>query len=148
MAVFAYETGNELEGPVSRDKAVPTAWVRDLARLIKQLAPRKLVVDGTYGISEAHLAVDEVDIYSNHGYPADAAKLRADIDLAAGAGKAFFAGEYDWTSGDSLEAYYAVIEESPAACGDAFWSLFGRNPPDCDVSFTFASCVLACPGAQ
>ncbi|KAK7746195.1 hypothetical protein SLS62_009485 [Diatrype stigma] len=139
-AIFAYETGNELEGPVSRDKDVPAAWVQDLARLLKDLAPRKLVVDGTYGVSEAHLAIDEVDIYSDHGYPADAAKLRADIDLAAGAGKAFFAGEYDWTNLGSLEAYYAVLEGSggeesgkPAACGDAFWSLFGRNVPDCDT---------------
>ena len=116
---------------------MPVTWVRDLARLVKDLAPTKLFVDGTYGVSEAHLAIDEVDIYSDHGYPIDVAKLRANIELVAAAGKTFFAGEYDWTGqrgGAPLEDFYRVLEESPAACGDAFWSLFGRNLPDCDVS--------------
>ncbi|RYP93469.1 hypothetical protein DL770_000353 [Monosporascus sp. CRB-9-2] len=65
--------------------------------------------------------------------PVDPGELRSDIELVTSADKAFFfAGKYDWRGqgGDPLEAFYRVIEESPAAAGGAFWSLFGRNIPD------------------
>lgn len=57
--------------------------------------------------------------------------------------KSYFAGEYDWVGsaddgatprGDSLGDWFKVIEQSPVAVGDAFWSLFGHNVPDCSVS--------------
>ena len=57
--------------------------------------------------------------------------------------KSYFAGEYDWVGsaddgatprGDSLADWFKVIEQSPVAVGDAFWSLFGHNVPDCTVS--------------
>lgn len=57
--------------------------------------------------------------------------------------KSYFAGEYDWVGsaddgvtprGDSLTDWFKVIEQSPVAVGDAFWSLFGHNVPDCTVS--------------
>lgn len=57
--------------------------------------------------------------------------------------KSYFAGEYDWVGsaddgvtprGDSLPDWFKVIEQSPVAVGDAFWSLFGHNVPDCTVS--------------
>ena len=79
--IFAYETGNELEGPVSRDLDVPVAWVSEIGKLIKSLAPMKLLVDGTYGVSSAHLAIPEVDILSNHGYPISVSKLKSDLAL-------------------------------------------------------------------
>lgn len=79
--IFAYETGNELEGPVSRDLAVPVAWVSEIGKLLKSLAPTKLVVDGTYGVSREHLDIPEVDIYSNHGYPVSVTKLKSDLAL-------------------------------------------------------------------
>ncbi|RYP54970.1 hypothetical protein DL768_000286 [Monosporascus sp. mg162] len=89
QAIFAYETGNELEGPASRDIDLPADWPR------------------------------------------------SDIELVTSVDKAFFfADEYDWRGqgGDPLEAFYRVIKESPAAAGDVFRSLFGRNLPDCNVS--------------
>lgn len=61
----------------------------------------------------------------------------------AAANRSYFAGEYDWlgskdggatSDGDSLAECFSVIEESPVAVGDAFWSLFGHNVPDCTVS--------------
>lgn len=79
--IFAYETGNELEGPVSRDLDVPVAWVSEIGKLLKSLAPKKLVVDGTYGVSKAHLDVPELDIFSNHGYPVSVSKLQSDLSL-------------------------------------------------------------------
>ena len=57
--------------------------------------------------------------------------------------KTYFAGEYDWTVGynggrssstpDALAEFFKEIEKSPVAGGDAFWSLFGHNAPDCKV---------------
>lgn len=67
--IFAYETGSELGGPVFGDRNVPAAWVRDIAGLVKELAPGKLVVDGTYGLSEEQLGVQEVGVFSDHLYP-------------------------------------------------------------------------------
>lgn len=41
--IFAYETGNELLGPVWGDMNSPAAWVQDIAKYVKSLAPQKLV---------------------------------------------------------------------------------------------------------
>jgi mannan endo-1,4-beta-mannosidase len=116
----------------------PADWVRDIARFVKGLAPQKLLFDGTYGINKTHLSIKEVDVFSDHFYPVDTKKLQAGLSAVQGAGKVYFAGEYDWlgnSGGDSLESFFQIIENSPAAGGDAFWSLFGRNGPDCNVSF-------------
>ncbi|KAK6865885.1 glycoside hydrolase [Apiospora arundinis] len=134
--IFAYETGNELLGPVWGDMDCPADWVADMAKFVKGLAPQKLFVDGTYGVNKTHLAIDEVDIFSNHYYPVDTAKLQADLDLVEGAGKAYFAGEYSWVGPDdagtkNMTAFFDIIEKSTVAVGDAFWSLFGRNLPNC-----------------
>jgi len=162
--IFAYETGNELLGPVWGDKDVPAAWVADVGRLVKTLAPRKLFVDGTYGVNASHLAVDEVDVFSNHYYGPSTDKLEYDLDYGAAPGpscgcvpdcadvgavssvnKTYFAGEYDWTGGppdkrvdpktDPMARWFAALEASPYVAGDAFWSLFGRNIPNCNASF-------------
>jgi mannan endo-1,4-beta-mannosidase len=62
--------------------------------------------------------------------------------IVASANKSYFAGEYDWIGsadggitprGDSLDDWFKVIEQSPVAVGDTFWSLFGHNVPDCTV---------------
>lgn len=52
--------------------------------------------------------------------------------------KPYFAGEYTWlgdgtTSDADLVAWFREIEAGPRVAGDAFWSLFGRNVPDCSV---------------
>ncbi|KAF2453838.1 glycoside hydrolase superfamily [Lineolata rhizophorae] len=135
--IFAYETGNELGGPVFQDKAVPVAWTREIAQFVKELAPRKLVVDGTYGVKEGALAIEEVDIYSNHYYPVDNAKLSADLETVGEAGKVYFAGEYDWSDA-GLDSWLSLIEErqgmdEPVIAGDQFWSLFGHDVPDCST---------------
>jgi mannan endo-1,4-beta-mannosidase len=79
--IFAYETGNELNGPVWGDMDVPTTWLHEISAYVKSLAPKKLVVDGTYGVNKTHLSVPEVDIFSDHYYGVSLSKAKADLDL-------------------------------------------------------------------
>ncbi|ORY65935.1 glycoside hydrolase superfamily [Pseudomassariella vexata] len=133
--IFAYETGNELSGPVWGDMNCPGSWVEDIVKFVKGLAPAKLFVDGTYGINKTHLGIEEADIFSDHFYPVDTTKLRQGIAAVGGASKAYFAGEYDWIGGqaENLASFFDIIEKSSMACGDTFWSLFGRNLPNCSA---------------
>lgn len=100
-------------------------------------------MDGTYGINATHFAVDEVDIFSDHFYPPDNARLQRGIDLVATSGRTYMAGEYDWTgnvaSASPLESFFAIIEDRqknttapPVAIGSQFWSLFMHNVPNCN----------------
>lgn len=134
------ETGNELSGPNFGDEYVPNSWTLEIANYIKSLAPNKLIMDGTYGINETHFELGVVDIYSDHFYPLSVSKLNAGIALVAEAKRTYFAGEYGWTGqngGDSLPAFFAAIEaaaakkNNPVIMGDAFWSLFMHNVPNC-----------------
>lgn len=79
--IFAYETGNELCGPVWGDMNVPASWVQQIGAYVKSLAPKKLFVDGTYGVNREHLSIAEVDIFSDHYYPISLSKLKGDLAL-------------------------------------------------------------------
>ncbi|KAK2589948.1 hypothetical protein QQS21_012370 [Conoideocrella luteorostrata] len=138
--IFAFETGNELSGPIFRDMNIPIPWTTDIARFVKSLAPQKLIMDGTYGINKSHLAIKEVDIYSDHFYPTNIDQLQSGIDLVASAGKTYMVGEYDWTgnvaSATPLKTFLGVLEsrqklKDPVAVGSQFWSLFMHNVPNC-----------------
>ncbi len=147
--IFAYETGNELSGPHFGDKDVSVAWTQEIAQYIKKLGPKKLVVDGTYGINATHFSIPEIDIYSDHFYPLSNSKLEAGIAAVAAANRVYIAGEYDWTGlngratpqGDTPASFYKIIEdhqksEDPVVAGDLLWSLFMHNAPDCMVSYS------------
>lgn len=137
--IFAYETGNELGGPIFGDEDVPVSWTSEISAYIKQLAPNKLVIDGTYGINLTHLDISTVDIYSDHYYPLNLTKLTDDIAKVGAANKVYIAGEYDWTGNipsPSLQSFYDIIEAQqnmtkPVIAGDLFWSLFMHDVPDC-----------------
>ncbi|GAB7348502.1 hypothetical protein MBLNU459_g6905t1 [Dothideomycetes sp. NU459] len=141
--IFAYETGNELGGPVFGDEDVPVSWTSEISAYIKQLAPNKLVIDGTYGVNSTHLEIDTVDIYSDHYYPLNLTKLTSDIARVGAANKVYIAGEYDWTGNVAdappLQSFYDIIEAQqknassagPVIAGDLFWSLFMHDVPDC-----------------
>jgi mannan endo-1,4-beta-mannosidase len=64
------------------------AWVTEIASFVKSLAPRKLFVDGTYGINADHLQIEEVDIFSDHFYPVSLSTLRSDLSLGKAIGRA------------------------------------------------------------
>ena len=139
--IFAYETGNELGGPIFGDKNVPVAWTDEICSYVKQLGPHKLCIDGTYGVNETHLSIPSVDAFDDHFYPANITKLQDDIELVRSANKVYLAGEYDWTGNNPstppLEDWFGVIERAqktsdPVVAGDHFWSLFMHNVPDCE----------------
>lgn len=134
--IYAYETGNELGGPVFGDMDVPRSWTDEICSYVKEIAPRKLCVDGTYGINKTHLDIASVDIVSDHFYPLDLEKLETGIQLASNASKAYMVGEYDWTgniaSAPSLSSFFDIIESrKEVVAGDQFWSLFMHDVPDC-----------------
>ncbi|KAL9112382.1 MAG: hypothetical protein Q9227_003224 [Pyrenula ochraceoflavens] len=138
--IFAYETGNELGGPTFGDMYVPNNWTQDIARFIKTLAPKKLIMDGTYGVNRSHFSVPEIDIFSDHYYPPNNTKLNADIAAVASTNRVYSAGEFDWTgnnpSASSLDSFFNIIESAqnktePVVVMDQFWSLFMHDVPDC-----------------
>lgn len=139
--IFAYETGNELSGPVQGDTDVPASWTAEICDYIKQLAPHKLCIDGTYGINKTHLTIPSVDAFDDHFYPLNLTRLEDDIDLVGSAEKVFIAGEYDWTGNDptpSLQSFYDIIDarqnmSNPVIAGDLFWSLFMHDVPNCNI---------------
>lgn len=139
--VAIIETGNELGGPTFYDEWVPNSWTQEIGTYVKSLGPDKLLLDGTYGVNETHFELGVIDIFSNHFYPLSVSKLEADIASVAIAERTYFAGEYDWTGkngGDNLTTWYSVIEaqrkkKEPVIMGDAFWSLFMHDVPDCKV---------------
>jgi mannan endo-1,4-beta-mannosidase len=162
--IFAYETGNELDGLDWGDKDVPVAWVREICQYIKQLGayqkklnsseltvtgPQKLCIDGTYGVNTTHFAVEEIDIFSNHFYPLSTTILESDIATVETANRVYIAGEIDWTGlnggttpqGSTLASFYTDILQrqnttTPVVAGSLFWSLFEHNVPNCLVSQT------------
>lgn len=140
--IFAFESGNELHGQHWMDKNCPPEWIQEIASFVKGFAPKTLFVDGTYGINSTHFDIEEVDIFSDHFYPPNATRLKEGIDLVAGTERAYFAGEYDWTGlngGDDIRDFFEVLDNSEITTGSAFWSLFGRNLPNCNVSVPNAS---------
>ncbi|GAA5906888.1 hypothetical protein JCM6882_006857 [Rhodosporidiobolus microsporus] len=98
--ILAFETGNELGGWTGRDYPPPVEWTRSVARLLKELAPRTLVVSGSYGVRRDELGIEEVDIHSDHFYPLYTSRLSRSSSLASSSpySKPFLAGEYDWTN--------------------------------------------------
>ena len=83
----------------------------------------------------------EVDIFSNHFYPLRTSTLKSDIASVEKADRVYIAGELGWldTTGDPLAEFNDVILQrqslvgNEVASGSFFWSLFGRNVPDCKV---------------
>ncbi|OCL06482.1 glycoside hydrolase family 5 protein [Glonium stellatum] len=96
---------------------VPVSWISEISAYIKQLAPNKLVMDGTYGVNKTHLNISSVDIFSDHFYPPNNTKLMDDIAVVGSADKVYFAGEYAWTlnpAATPLEDFFAIIESQQA----------------------------------
>ncbi|GAA6021591.1 hypothetical protein JCM10207_005077 [Rhodosporidiobolus poonsookiae] len=137
--ILAWETGNELGGYMNAEMWPPAAWTTAIINSIKKYDKNHLVVDGTAGIwnyttgaTPEGLQVSTVDMVTDHGYPRKTDILTREISIAAAAKKAFFIGEYDWTSthgGVSISSYLAAIER--AGLGDMVWNVMGHDAQCC-----------------
>lgn len=144
--ILGWETGNELSAARFGEGPPPASWTREIARHIKSLAPRQLVLDGTYGIfpESGQLDVAEVDVFSDHFYPLDTSKFLAGYAPVRAADRVYLAGEIDWTGlngGAELTDFLGVLEAQKGA-GSLIWSLFGHSDDCCsyvehDDGFSF-----------
>ncbi|RKS71300.1 hypothetical protein CLV35_3096 [Motilibacter peucedani] len=119
--IAVWETGNELWD-------APNSWTASTAAYIKSLAPRQLVADGSAAngkhVADAAVDAPAVDIVGGHFYPRDPAWMQQDAAVAAGHGKAYVVGEFDWT-GD-LSSWLSKIAATPAVSGGILWTLLPR----------------------
>ncbi|KZT56048.1 glycoside hydrolase family 5 protein [Calocera cornea HHB12733] len=133
--ILGWETGNELAAVLFNDGPAPPAWTAEIAGLIKSIAPKHLVVDGTYGFypETGQLQVSQIDIFSDHFYPPSIARFQAGLALTQAADRVYLAGEWDWTGqfgGDTINDFTAALEAGQGV-GDFFWSLFGHDDKCC-----------------
>ncbi|WP_127498216.1 S-layer homology domain-containing protein [Paenibacillus glycanilyticus] len=116
--ILAWETGNELVPQSS-------AWTHDMATYIKSIDANHLVLDGKYGIDDASLTDDAIDIVSNHyypdHYPSYASQVNVDKNKAAGK-KPFIVGEFGFKSTNELSAFLDNAIENGTS-GAMIWSL-------------------------
>lgn len=120
--IMAWETGNEIT-PTTR-------WTKTISEYIKSIDSHHLVIDGTKGVDAGALALNSVDIISDHFYPISNVLLDADVQTAVNRHKVFIVGEFDWTGtqgGDSLTSFIADVEHNKGVSGDLYWALFAHN---------------------
>jgi hypothetical protein len=115
-AVLAWETGNEL--------LPPSNWTQDIARHIKSISPKHLVLSGRFGVNPEELPFPEVDLYSQHYYPLNPINLVYEAGLTTNASKVFIAGEFGSTYNASFDAFVQTAESYTAVSGALYWSLF------------------------
>ncbi|MEM9354313.1 MAG: cellulase family glycosylhydrolase [Planctomycetota bacterium] len=122
-ALFAWETGNEIDAPQE--------WTREIAAEIKRLDPNHLVIDGRSlgGLPVESLDDPNIDIVTTHHYPNQGnnnpASIREAAALARGK-RPYFVGEFGFLPTDkTAEMLDAVIDEG--AAGALLWSLRFRR---------------------
>jgi hypothetical protein len=117
-AVLAWELGNELKAPAT--------WVREMAPIVKQLAPKQLV-------AESYFTADDnpgVDIVQDHLYQGDPAKMIPVIQESAKRAKGkrvYLVGEFGFISTEGMRAIMDTISADPDICGGLMWSLRFHN---------------------
>lgn len=121
--ILAWETGNELASPI--------AWTREIARYLKSLDAKHLVLDGFNAavLRPESLEIPEVDLVTTHHYPGNPKPLAELIwaNAATARGKKpYFVGEFGFFPTAEMVAAAAAIEQSGAS-GGLLWSLRFRN---------------------
>ncbi|KAG0143770.1 hypothetical protein CROQUDRAFT_660861 [Cronartium quercuum f. sp. fusiforme G11] len=128
--ILAFETGNEMNKGGLRP--APAAWTIEVATHIKSLAPRILVMDGSFARTDAiewsHekevLASDVVDIMSWHYYGyGEKRRVQMDVQVARQSGKVFICGEYGFFSHAAEFGKFLEHCDSQGASGTLAWSL-------------------------
>ncbi|GAA5897847.1 hypothetical protein JCM6882_005094 [Rhodosporidiobolus microsporus] len=139
--ILAWETGNELGGYINAEMWPPASWTNQIINYIRAYDSQHLIIDGTGGFWNYStnavpdgLNIAKVDMMTDHGYPRNTGILNKEIALAKSAKKAFFIGEYDWTStggGVSLSSYLSAIEGAGSYLGDMIWNVMGHDAQCC-----------------
>ncbi|GAA5915844.1 hypothetical protein JCM6882_006818 [Rhodosporidiobolus microsporus] len=139
--ILAWETGNELGGYINAEMWPPASWTNQIITYIRKYDSQHLIIDGTGGFWNYStnavpdgLNIAKVDMMTDHGYPRNTGILNKEIALAKSANKAFFIGEYDWTStggGVSLSSYLSAIEGAGSYLGDMIWNVMGHDAQCC-----------------
>jgi hypothetical protein len=104
----------------------PTPWTRRIARYVRSLDSRHLILSGP-----GNASVPEVDVCVAFVYPhwfQPLASIRPGIADCKAAGKPFVAYEYGWDRTNyatlhALRTFLATLERAPEVSGDAFWAL-------------------------
>ena len=134
--ILAWETGNELGGAgvTNSDAAQTAAWTIEIAKFIKSLAPKTLVMDGHSAKNDCPTQLQEdslkspyVDIFSAHYYdPDDYDRIGRDTKFVTGYGKAFIIGEFGM---EGSNTYKPLIEAGyqTKVSGMMYWSLRGHS---------------------
>jgi alpha-galactosidase len=122
-AIAIWETGNELKATA--------AWTEAVARAIKSIDTNHLVMDGSYWVELSaeerlsHVAIAEVDVYTDHFYPASATRLAADLAAIEAGGKVFSLGEFGGLKNtDAVDAMLLTCIADPVCAHAAPWSFF------------------------
>ncbi len=121
--IMTWELGNELSAPAN--------WVSLIAKYVKSIDPRHLVMDGNYEQANEtanflpDLSIAAIDMYTGHYYPPNTTNFLKEANQAYAANKVFVAGEYDWNTSTivSIKSFLFTIKNSTAS-GDLYWSLF------------------------
>ncbi|GAA5834477.1 hypothetical protein JCM11251_007018 [Rhodosporidiobolus azoricus] len=137
--ILAWETGNEFGAWQHMEAWPPAAFTTAIANAIRSVDSNHIIVDGTNGFYDPKtgatpegLKVSTIDMMTDHGYPRSVGLIQKEASLAKSAKKAFFIGEYDWTTthgGDSLSSYLSAIES--AGLGDMIWNVMGHDAQCC-----------------
>ncbi|KAJ3157803.1 hypothetical protein HDU89_000182 [Geranomyces variabilis] len=131
-AVLAWQLGNELGGWSGADP--PSKWTFAMTSQIRSLAPSTLVADGSIGglKSRDHLCAETLsseqgpDLFTNHYYHGvdDVARLAEDAEhIARKHSKAFFVGEFGFSTPEVYGMIYEKIIRNNLVSGSLMWSL-------------------------
>lgn len=113
-AVLGWCTGNEIKPP--------PAWTRELASLIKSLAPRQLMIDGRWGVDAASLADPHVDVVTNNIYGDNqGARARANREATRGR-RPLIITEFGLHETHEIAALLAEVQANGTA-GATIWAL-------------------------
>jgi mannan endo-1,4-beta-mannosidase len=124
-AVLCWETGNEIQSPVS--------WTREIAHYIKSLDTNHLVMDGFYAtvLRDASLEMPDVDIVTTHHYPSSRSlktfsELISENAARSRGKKPYIVGEFGFVDTEQMIETMKTISDSGMS-GGMLWSLRFRN---------------------
>ncbi|PLW40617.1 hypothetical protein PCANC_13020 [Puccinia coronata f. sp. avenae] len=128
--ILAFETGNEMNCGGLRP--APGEWTLEIARHIKSLAPKALVMDGSFArtdaIEHSHdqqvLRSELIDIISWHYYGyGEKRRVESDVKAAHAHGTAFICGEYGFFAHHREFESFLKHCDRHGASGTLAWSL-------------------------